>query len=964
MLGSRNQTVLKEIDTARCVGRWAALGALATKYSKHNSGGQAFARLVACEARLEELLLGITWDPRAHWKDEGTAVDNETGRLRIYYPMHLSAAAGAALEPLEREAQDIGRLPELTCEERFQQRVVLAKICFYAGRFDQSAAALPSSKDEAAVEFALSPGYGKQLAVAAAVMRGIALEMGGQLVEAQQAYAAGVTAYEARLASQASVVVVPRAASESGEELVNWPEEALYRRAMVALSLDLRDPLAWPLLSAYLRQMDAAAPPAFRAMRRARANHLLIGHLRDTADEKALAGAHTRQMALLRAALAAPRAGESHAEVLDAVDAAAEDLIETQPAVLVELLYQSLALSFNEPRVLQHLVFALENMGDFHEAALALATYEQVAARRLEPLRKRTGAPEPSAEDVRLVRDVLRVSADGARLRLLRLGDASGCLALVHFAQALASDLAERSEFDEAVERSRASVALWKGAAHAALAQRSRAPGNRADHRQAALQLLGTAVDLAPRSAEAHFHMALELAMGSRDIAAATAAAKQAVALDSSRLDAWHLLALLSSARKDDVMALRICDMAARQSPWWQVLEDITQGRAPGAFPADIDNGALFFDLAVTRMAVEGRLHGHEAALAAHPRLFSLYGCVFGPVLAAAESEQEAGNAAQASLRHGATPSHASGRRSLARSLLSRSVFKHARVHSHGAAGPSNAAMPLPPPMPPVPPREESVPPRESSALVTPKRQRSMPQLRPSTANGGNSMGSRRRDSSAASLEPPTEAFFDTSNTGASAPSLASHGSYYSPVPTRLTQQRRLASRALCLLWLASAACFIAHGQQQDAAQNALAEALAACPDSPEALTMRGQLALAQGSHLLALNDFHAAVSLEPMNIRAAVCLARVEYLLGRRDVALGLLKNVTRAHGWSDPEAWYWLGRLERELAVENEAPDMAGVQRALEYTTYALDLEASQPIRPFSILNPSHNEERTSRA
>ncbi|KAJ2367117.1 hypothetical protein IW150_005755, partial [Coemansia sp. RSA 2607] len=50
---------------------------------------------------------------------------------------------------------------------------------------------------------------------------------------------------------------------------------------------------------------------------------------------------------------------------------------------------------------------------------------------------------------------------------------------------------------------------------------------------------------------------------------------------------------------------------------------------------------------------------------------------------------------------------------------------------------------------------------------------------------------------------------------------------------------------------------------------------------------------------------------------------------------------------------AWYWLGRVERELAGEQEgAGNEHLIRRALEYTTYALDLETTQPVRPFSIL------------
>ncbi|KAJ2786727.1 hypothetical protein GGI15_001305 [Coemansia interrupta] len=932
MLGSRHQTLLKEIDTARCVGQWSTIAGLATKYAKHSTAGQAFANIIICEARLEELLLNIPWTPRTHWKDEGSVMEDGV-RLRTYYPLHLSTTASATLDPLEKDLRRIGQGRSMTDEEKFQLSVVLGKVCFYGGRFDACREALGGLSSTIQHDVSLSPAYGKQLYMAQMVMTGILLEMKEDLGGALRIYETAVEEFSEKI-RESSVVIVPR--SSAHEELVNWPEEALYRRAMMALSIDGGTSLdGVAALATYLRQMDDATPSGFRAPRRVRANRVYMDRLRRTdAAVAELARAHTRQMSLLKAAFEFPRADESHEEVLAEVDLAAEDLADEAPECLVEIMYSALSLTFNSPRVLQHLIRALELSGDYHEASLALRTYEQVAARQLEPVRKRLAAKQPLDDGAKkFVADVLQTSADGARLRVQRLGDAHGSLSLVHFAHALAGDVESDGESAAVEPHTRAQLALWKGVAHACLAQRSREPGNRSDHHSAALQLLNEAAELAPRLPDAYFHLALELALGSRNIAEATAAAKRAVALDSKRLDAWHLLALLSSARKDDAKALQICDVGMRQSAWWGVLEDIDAGREPSGFPSDVGSGARFFDLAVTRMSIDGRLRGYEASLAAHQRLFALYGCVFGPVLALEDSSH---GPASISARY-TPPSHTSGRRSLAKSLLSRSVFsKHSRFHSHGGARPM-------PPLPPLPAAEKPASPSESAASIDaePKRQRSMPHLR-----------SASRDGSASDIL--AEAYFDTAS--GSHPALSDIGSrtgaYFSQVPTRTTQNRRLAKRSLCLLWLTSAAAFVVLDRHDDAA-NAVSEALAACPDSPEALTMRGQLELSQDRHLPALNDFHAAVSLEPTNIRASVSLARVEYLLSRRDVALGLLKNTTRAHGWSDPEAWYWLGRLERELALDQESPgNVHMIRRALEYTTYALDLETSQPIRPFSIL------------
>ncbi|KAJ1828639.1 hypothetical protein LPJ56_000987, partial [Coemansia sp. RSA 2599] len=194
MLGSRNQTLSKEIDTARCVGHWSSIAGLAAKYAKHNPGGHVFSSIISCEAKLEELLLEIAWNPNSHWKDEGSAMDDGQ-RRRIYYPMHLSSSASVALEPLENEMRQISEGHKMTEEETFQLSVVLGKICFYGGRFDACSKALQGLPQTIKQDFGLSPAYGKQLFMAQMVMSGVLLEMGGDLKAAHAVYEAALDGF-------------------------------------------------------------------------------------------------------------------------------------------------------------------------------------------------------------------------------------------------------------------------------------------------------------------------------------------------------------------------------------------------------------------------------------------------------------------------------------------------------------------------------------------------------------------------------------------------------------------------------------------------------------------------------------------------------------------------------------------------------------------------------------------------
>ncbi|KAJ2452526.1 hypothetical protein EV183_002899 [Coemansia sp. RSA 2336] len=988
-MSSRHQTALREIDAARCVGNWKLASSLAARLAKHEAF--AFAAIVACEAELEEYLLAVEWDPREHWKDDCTVhkVEDRTV-VTARYPMNI-ASSSEKLGALERRLLKTAK-HTMTSEEEYQRNVVLAKVYFYGSNFEKCRETIEPLATAISTPCTLSPSYATQLFMAQMVMRGICFEVQGDIGEAYSTYEAAVRAYKDRLSGQAAMVV-PRG-SEPGaergqhEELVNWAEEALYRRATVSLALN-DEATGMRKLGSYIGTMDSVTPPAFRAFRRLRANRLYMQLMRQSLDsdtapsaemKRAVMLGHRRQLWLLKATYAFPRADEVHEEVLSEVDSVARDwglvraFARADCLQLLEILYEFVCLTFNSPRVLRHLIHALIRFGDYHEAALALGTYRELVERQLEGVKKAidaavregTGGSNVFAGDVESINHVLRTAAVGARLLLVHLENVHECLALVHFADNLISDIEKRDPeglvappVPQAVH---AQIALWKGAAHSRLAQKSRDPGNRADHHNAALQHLREATTLSPRLYDAHYYLALEYALGALDISAATAAAKQAAALDSQRLEAWHLLALLSTARKDYDKALQICQVAMRQSDWWDVYSEITDGADSqrlqiSARTGSVETGIEFFKLAMTHTAIEGRRRGFDASIEAQPRLFALYGYVYGPVVAAADDSDDVSTALETSSSidilatdelHTASrrgpPSQASGRRSLARSLA-RTVFsKHARHVSHDGRPPlsftplhGSTALDA---VPAAPKANADTASTSGTHTVQehPKRQRSMPHLRSSTQD-----------------KLPIDALFDDPGRLVGRASIHGPGSvYYTPVATRQRYQRAQAKHALCSLWLSTAAAFVAL-QRLDEATHAVTEALAVSPQSPAALTMRGQLELARGQQQAALSDFHEALAQEANNVRASVALARIEHELGRRDEALALLKTVSRAQGWSDPEAWLWLGRLERELALEHAEPARAQMlRRALEFTAYALDLECSQPVVSFSALCP----------
>ncbi|KAJ2790441.1 hypothetical protein H4R21_006511, partial [Coemansia helicoidea] len=305
-------SVLREIDAARCVGRWSAVAPLAARLPAAESPGQAFSLIVTAEAEVEELLAAVDWDPRVHWRDEAA---RDGGRPTIGFPMAVPGKRRlGGIEDRLRQALKHA----VTDEEDYQHKVVLAKVLFHSGDYARCRAAIESLPTTIGAPSSLSPAYARQLYMAQMVMRGLTLEADGDLAAARAAYETAIGEFRGDLSPQAAVVIPRGAEAGAGasagagagasEELVNWPEEALYRRAMLALALGDRRG-GQSELESYICLMDSVIPATFRAFRRLRANRL---HMELVRQDIAAAGVsrelksrlmagHRRQIALLRA---------------------------------------------------------------------------------------------------------------------------------------------------------------------------------------------------------------------------------------------------------------------------------------------------------------------------------------------------------------------------------------------------------------------------------------------------------------------------------------------------------------------------------------------------------------------------------------------------------------------------------------------------------------------------------------
>ncbi|OMJ23592.1 hypothetical protein AYI70_g2170 [Smittium culicis] len=64
-------------------------------------------------------------------------------------------------------------------------------------------------------------------------------------------------------------------------------------------------------------------------------------------------------------------------------------------------------------------------------------------------------------------------------------------------------------------------------------------------------------------------------------------------------------------------------------------------------------------------------------------------------------------------------------------------------------------------------------------------------------------------------------------------------------------------------------------------------------------------------------SEIRAAASLSPHNLDVMISLTKLEFKLGNWEMAYGLASEITQGVGWSNPEAWFILGLLEKKVAL-----------------------------------------------
>ncbi|KAM8738376.1 tetratricopeptide repeat protein 7A isoform 2-T2 [Acanthopagrus schlegelii] len=141
-------------------------------------------------------------------------------------------------------------------------------------------------------------------------------------------------------------------------------------------------------------------------------------------------------------------------------------------------------------------------------------------------------------------------------------------------------------------------------------------------------------------------------------------------------------------------------------------------------------------------------------------------------------------------------------------------------------------------------------------------------------------------------------------------------------------------------IWLQAGQLFMADGRLKEA-QFCIAEASALFPNSHSVLLQRGHLAELRGQLDEAKGLYDKALALHPTGERILVHMGRLLVKTGRVHLGEKVLRDAVQVHSTSH-EAWSGLGEA-LQSRDSSQAPDC--------FLT-ALDLEASCPVRPFTII------------
>ncbi|KAG0222152.1 hypothetical protein BGX31_009317 [Mortierella sp. GBA43] len=888
-LSAKAQDIERNLQIARAKANYITFPDLARRYVKHNKDGAVLANSALLEMALAEAEAKTR--QALHWTYL-SALNDTPGNIATS-PRIKPELVHEAVERLEKA---LPKGPEDHQEHLQNIRLPPPKI--------------PS-------------GYNFVLVISGLAIKGMVLEEEGRTPEA-------IVSYDHVAA------LVQSNPNEKGEELFSWTERALYRASL--LKLREGDQLAAIRSFRAYHNQALLWPSNFRLARRVTLyryfSQTLSSSFKTHGYQVSASGAslaadgqqsqvypstlslemaqiHSSWEGALYAITTFPRANEKNWRVALMIERIVEDrkLLgpgnEADRRALVEIIYRATQKTFQSPRIMRFLFFALAEWGRYDEAELALKAYLDMV--EIHDKVKEASTDESFTQeqlirlDIESKYDSATVMIAGSRLYGKELDKPDDAL---KYASVALDTIQKHLQQHEQVKELLHDAYKYQGIAYGLQATKTHEPEQRPGLFSKAVESLAKAIQAFPVAFEGHYHLALQLAE-MREIPKAILAAKQSLSINPSHIPSWHLLTLLLSSQKDYEKALGICAVGLKESPW-------DQGQTEDISTLDAD-GEEYLSLCITQAILQDQVHGPESALEHQSALFSLYSRVFA---ADPSNMSESLYDLQSVRRHNQSTSD------LSTAPAASVVTGRPRAGSTLSVKSRNGGAP-----------DIGLAPNGSytngSSLDVPK-----PNYAPSIASSIGSTHSRFRRAH----HPPTTA---TGNPQ----SPLSRSVLGMPLPeqrptTKSVMRTARANKVLVTLWLLSASTFRRLGKMEDSLK-AIEEAERVDASNPDVWYQLGLLYAAQNDPATASVSFSKALALVPYH---PACSARVgrSYLdAGSLDMAEGILETTTKSLGWDSPEAWFYLGKVFEGTGR---------LTRAKECLWYALELENSRPIRSFS--------------
>ncbi|KAF1801193.1 hypothetical protein FB192DRAFT_1384584 [Mucor lusitanicus] len=588
------------------------------------------------------------------------------------------------------------------------------------------------------------------------------------------------------------------------------------------------------------------------------------------------------------------------------------------------------------------------------------------------------------------IADTLHVLVDAIRMYCNDLCRGVDAVEMAEIAKELLQKQTKRERMSTLLEIG-AEVYRAVGVAYGLLGYQTFDPELRPSYHEKALHYLKQAAELNSSSWEIYYQLALQQA-DMHDIGQAVQSISIAIQRNPTHITLWHLLTLLIScpAQGDYRQALKTCEMGLQQAP--ESMDD------------DYVDAEQHMMYQMTRTMLLHALHGPEAALESSETLFASYRKVAMPdISVSTQSDATYGGA-----HHGMIISGSLGNLSelqtarRGRSASSSMVHhpssadittststghlgsrSHDNVHATGSdtrsltAGRARSASNLaanPSPLGPgatgnqllTVPDEDGRPqphhhhhhhPHIHGLHIFGSRGSSSRSKLPhdnsiySTASAP--MASRGNISNQSLPTSPYDVKSIAGNSVASlqslSPSVLSIQSILQPsnVPskpsTRTVLRKERSDRILSDLWLLTAHVFIKLGKL-DEARKAVEEAENVdWITNPQVWCVLGQLLQAEGDPEQAQAAFQKALAIDPHDINCRLWLAKSHLAQQSQEMAEGILDMMTKSNGWDCAEAWFHLGEIYKNTDR---------LDRTKACLFYALELESTTPIQPFSVL------------